>query len=182
MIYSFKNHTPKIGENSWIADSAEVIGMVETGKDCSIWFGAVVRGDIHYIKIGDGTNIQDLAMVHVTHYKKPDMSDGFPTIIGRYVTIGHKVMLHGCNIGDFSLIGMNAVILDGAEIGEESIVGAGSLVTMNKKFPPRSMIIGSPAKVVRQLTDEEVKNLHHHSYNYVEFKNDYLKGKCKQIK
>lgn len=182
MVYSFKDHSPKIGENSWIADSAEVIGMVEMGRDCSIWFGAVVRADIHYIEIGEGTNIQDLAMVHVTHFTKPDMSDGNPTIIGKYVTIGHKVMLHGCKIGDFSLIGMNAVVLDGAEIGEESIVGAGSIVTMNKKFPPRSLIIGSPAKVVRELTEEEVQNLHHHSQNYVEFKNDYLNGELVRIK
>ena len=181
MIYKFKDWTPKIGERSWIAPSADVIGFVELGEDCSVWFGAVLRGDIHYIKIGKGTNIQDLAMIHTTHFTKPDMSDGNPTILGDYVTIGHKVMLHGCTIGNYSLIGMNAVVLDGAEIGEESIVGAGALVTMNKKFPSRSLIIGSPAKVVRQLSDEEVQGLHDHSEHYVRFKDDYLAGECKVV-
>lgn len=182
MIYSFKEHVPEIGNRSWIAPSAEVIGMVRLGEDCSVWFGAVIRGDIHYIEIGKGTNIQDLAMIHVTHFTKPDMSDGNPTVIGKYVTVGHKVMLHGCNIGDYSLIGMNAVILDGAEIGEESIVGAGALVTMNKSFPPRSLILGSPANAVRQLSEEEVTDLHHHSYNYVRFKDEYLQGQYRLIK
>lgn len=174
MLYKFKEWYPKLGDSAWVAPTADVIGRVEMGDDSSIWFGAVVRGDIHYIKIGKGSNIQDLAVVHVTHYTKADMSDGFPTIIGDYVTVGHKAMLHGCTIGDFSLIGMNATVLDGAEIGKESIVGAGSVVTKGKKFPPRSLIIGSPARVKRQLTEEEVIGLHHHSEKYVEFKDDYL--------
>jgi carbonic anhydrase/acetyltransferase-like protein (isoleucine patch superfamily) len=181
MIYSFKDWTPKIGLRTWIAPDADVIGMVDLGEDCSVWFGAVLRGDIHYIRIGKGTNIQDLAMLHVTHFTLPDMSDGNPVIVGEYVTIGHKAMLHGCTVGDFSLIGMNAVILDGAEIGPESIVGAGALVTMNKTFPPRSMIIGSPAKAVRQLTAEEVENLHEHSLHYIKFKDEYLNGMYKNI-
>jgi len=175
MLHKFKDWSPKLAKGVWVADSAEVIGRVELGEDVSIWFGAVLRGDIHYIKVGKGTNIQDLAVVHVTHYIKPDMSDGFPTIIGNYVTVGHKAMLHGCTIEDYSLIGMNATILDGAVIGSESIVGAGSVVTMGKKFPPRSMIIGTPAKVVRQLTDAEVADLHHHSELYIKFKDDFLK-------
>ncbi|MCF7919177.1 MAG: gamma carbonic anhydrase family protein [Candidatus Cloacimonetes bacterium] len=181
MIYTFKDWTPQIGERSWIAPSADVIGMVELGEDCSVWFGVVIRADIHFVKIGKGTNIQDLSMIHVTHFTLPDMSDGNPTIIGNYVTIGHKVMLHGCTIGDHSLIGMNAVILDGAEIGAESIVGAGALVTMNKKFPPCSLIIGSPAKAVRQLSEEEVQGLHDHSLHYIKFKDDYLQGHLKKI-
>ncbi len=174
MIHDYKEMTPSIGEHSWIAPSADVIGDVEIGKECSIWFGAIVRGDVHFIKIGDRTNIQDLSMVHVTHYKKHrKIGDGNPTIIGNDVTIGHRVMLHGCTIEDACLIGMSATILDGAVIGKESIVGAGSLVTKNKVFPPRSLIMGSPAKVVRELTDEEVKELYASAARYVKFKNDY---------
>jgi len=173
MLYKFKNHIPKIGTNTWIAPSADVIGEVECGNDCSIWFGSVVRGDVHYIKIGDRVNIQDLSMIHVTHYKKDDKSDGNPTIIGDDVTIGHRVMLHGCTIESACLIGMSATILDGAVIGKESIVGAGALVTKNKVFPPRSLIMGSPAKVVRELKDEEIKELYASASRYVEFKKDY---------
>ena len=173
MLYKFKNHIPKIGTNTWIAPSADVIGEVECGNDCSIWFGSVVRGDVHYIKIGDRVNIQDLSMIHVTHYKKDDKSDGNPTIIGDDVTIGHRVMLHGCTIESACLIGMSATILDGAVIGKESIVGAGALVTKNKVFPPRSLIMGSPAKVVRELNQQEVDELYASASRYVEFKKDY---------
>ncbi len=175
MIHDYKEMTPKIGNYSWIAPSADVIGEVEIGEHCSIWFGAIVRGDVHFIKIGDRTNIQDLSMIHVTHYKKHrKIGDGYPTIIGNDVTIGHRVMLHGCVIEDACLIGMSATILDGAVIGRESIVGAGSLVTKNKVFPPRSLIMGSPAKVVRSLTDEEVKELYASAKRYMKFKNDYM--------
>jgi len=174
MILKFKKWYPKIAKNVFVAPSADIIGNVEIGEDSSIWFGTVIRGDVHYIKIGARTSIQDLSMIHVTHYKKSDMSDGYPTIIGDDVTIGHKVMLHGCKIGNGCLIGMSATILDGAEIGEGSIVGAHSLVTQNKKFPPRSLIMGSPAKVVRELSDEEVAGLIEHAKRYVEFKNEYI--------
>ena len=173
MIHKFKNHTPEIGKDTWVAPSADVIGEVTCGDDCSIWFGSVVRGDVHYIKIGNRVNIQDLSMVHVTHYKKDDRSDGNPTIIGDDVTIGHRVMLHGCTIENACLIGMSATILDGAVIGSESIVGAGALVTKNKVFPPRSLIMGSPAKVVRELNDDEIKELYASASRYVEFKKDY---------
>ena len=173
MTYPFKQWNPEIGENSWIAKSADVIGNVTMGKECAVWFGCVVRGDVHRIEIGDRTNIQDLSMVHVTHYKKPDMSDGHPTIIGSDVTIGHRVMLHGCTIEDACLIGMSATILDGAVIGRESIVGAGALVTKNKVFPPRSLIMGSPAKAVRTLTDDEVRELYASAQRYVAFKEDF---------
>ena len=174
MLLRYKEWFPKRAEDVWIAPDATVIGNVEIGKDSSIWFGCVVRGDVHYIKIGERTNIQDLTMIHVTHYKKPDMSDGHPTIIGDDVTIGHRVMLHGCTIEDACLIGMNATILDGAVIGKESIVGAGALVTGGKKFPPRSLILGSPAKVVRELTDAEVAELYASAKRYVAFKNEYI--------
>ena len=174
MTHKFKNYTPNIGKNTWVASSADVIGEVECGDDCSIWFGCVVRGDVHYIKIGNRTNIQDLSMIHVTHYKNGDKSTGNPTIIGDDVTVGHRVMLHGCTIEDACLIGMSATILDGAVIGKESIVGAGALVTKNKIFPPRCLIVGSPAKAIRELTDEEVTELYASAKRYVEFKKDYL--------
>jgi len=173
MIINYKDLSPKIGKNSWIAPSADVIGDVRMGEDCSIWFGCVVRGDVHKIIIGDRVNVQDLSMIHVTHYKKEDKSDGNPTIIEDDVTIGHRVMLHGCTIKKACLIGMSCTILDGAIIGEESIVGASSLVTKNKVFPPRSLIMGSPAKVVRSLTDEEIKELYASSLRYVTFKDNY---------
>ena len=176
MILNYKNYKPEIGKNSFIAKSADVIGDVKMGENCSIWFGCVIRGDVHAIRIGDRVNIQDLSMVHVTHHKgkKRDFNDGNPTIIEDDVTIGHRVMLHGCNIKKASLIGMSATILDGAVISEESIVGAGSLVTKNKIFPPRSLIMGTPAKVVKKLSDEDIKELYKSANRYVEFKNEYF--------
>lgn len=173
MILNYKELTPKIGKKSWIAPSADVIGDVSIGEDCSIWFGTVIRGDVHKIVIGDRVSVQDLSMVHVTHYKKEDKSDGNPTIIGDDVTIGHRVMLHGCTIEKACLIGMSATILDGAVIGEESIVGANSLITKNKIFPPRSLIMGSPAKVVRSLSEKEIQELYASASRYVNFKNNY---------
>ena len=174
-ILEYQGSSPKLDKGSWIAPGATVIGDVEIGEEVSVWFGCVVRGDVHRIRIGDRSNIQDLSMIHVTHYKKPDRSDGHPTIIGSDVTIGHRVMLHGCTIEDACLIGMSATILDGAVIGRESIVGAGALVTMNKVFPPRSLIVGSPAKVVRQLTEDEVAELYASAKRYVGFMRSYQK-------
>ena len=176
MLHKYKDTFPKIGKDTWIAPSADVVGDVVCGEDCSIWYGTVIRGDVHYISIGDRVSIQDLSMVHVTHHKGEDRykeGDGTPTVIGDDVTIGHRVMLHGCTIENACLIGMSATILDGAVIGKESIVGASALVTKNKVFPPRSLIMGSPAKVVRELTDAEVKELYASAHRYVEFKNNY---------
>jgi len=174
MILKFQQWTPELQKNAWVAEGSSVIGRVKMGEDSAVWFGCVVRGDVHFITIGDRTNIQDLSMIHVTHHKKADMTDGNPTVIGNDVTVGHRVMLHGCTIEDACLIGMSATILDGAVIGRESIVGAGSLVTKNKKFPPRSLIMGSPAKAVRTLTEDEVKELYASAERYVTFKNEYL--------
>ena len=174
MILKFQQWTPELQKNAWVAEGSSVIGRVKMGEDSAVWFGCVVRGDVHFITIGDRTNIQDLSMIHVTHHKKADMTDGNPTVIGNDVTVGHRVMLHGCTIEDACLIGMSATILDGAVIGKESIVGAGSLVTKNKKFPPRSLIMGSPAKAVRELSEDEVKELYASAERYVKFKNEYL--------
>lgn len=174
MLVKYKEWTPTLKKGAWVAQGANVIGRTTIGEDSSIWFGTVVRGDVHSITIGDRTSIQDLSMVHVTHHKKEDMSDGHPTVIGNDVTVGHRVMLHGCTIEDACLIGMSATILDGAVIGKESIVGASSLVTKNKVFPPRSLIMGSPAKRIRELTDEEVAELYASAKRYVEFKDTYL--------
>ncbi|NPA28341.1 MAG: gamma carbonic anhydrase family protein [Epsilonproteobacteria bacterium] len=169
----YKGLSPKIDKLAWIAPNATIIGDVVIGEESSIWFGVVIRGDVHKIRIGKRVSVQDLTMIHVTHYKKEDKSDGSPTIIGDDVTIGHKVMLHGCKIEDGCLIGMSATILDDAVIGKESIVGAGALVTKGKKFPPRSLILGSPAKVVRELTQEEVDELYASAKRYVKFMQEY---------
>ena len=173
MIVPYKDTSPTIPDSAWVAPGATVIGDVEIGKESSVWFGCVVRGDVHRIRIGNRTNIQDLSMIHVTHYKNPDRSDGHPTIIGDDVTIGHRVMLHGCTIEDACLIGMSATILDGAVIGRESIVGAGALVTGGKVFPPRSLILGAPAKAVRTLSDDEVTELYASAKRYVGFMQEY---------
>ena len=160
MIKDFKGMRPKIDKDTFIAEDANIIGNCEVGKDCGIWFGVTIRGDIHYIKIGDRISIQDGSVIHVTHYEREDKSDGFPVVIGDDVTVGHQVMLHGCKVGNACLIGMSATLLDGSEIGEESIVAAGSVVTQNKKFPPRSLIMGIPAKVIRKLTDSEIEKIY----------------------
>ncbi len=174
MTLPHKGIMPKIEKNVFIANSADIIGDVLIGENSSVWFGCVVRGDINSIKIGKNTNIQDMSMIHVDHYTKEDKSDGHPTYIGDNVTIGHKVMLHGCIVGDACLIGMSTTILDGAIIGKESIVGAGSLVTKNKIFPPRTLIMGSPAKVIRELNKDEIASLYESAQNYIDYKKDYL--------
>ncbi len=169
IIKGYKGKFPKIGKNVFIAENAVIIGDVEIGDDCSIWYNVVIRGDVNYIRIGDRTNVQDGTIIHVTH-------DTHPTIIGKEVTVGHKVMLHGCVIEDRCLIGMSSTIIDGAVIGKESIVGAGALITQNKKVEPRSLWVGSPAKFKRYLTEEEVKGLEQSYKNYINYKNIYLKN------
>ena len=160
MIAKFNDKMPVVDKPSFIADNAVITGDVTIKEDANIWYGAVLRGDIDPIVVGKGSNIQDGCILHT--------SEGTPCLVGDNVTVGHGVILHGCIIEDNCLIGMGATILDGAVIGKESIVGACALVTKGKKFPPRSMIIGSPAKAVRTLTDEEVAGLHSHPVHYVE--------------
>lgn len=174
MIKEYKGIQPEIGERTWIAENAMVIGESKIGNDCGVWFGVTIRGDVNYIKIGDRSNIQDGCIIHVDHSITENKDDGYPTIIGDDVTVGHGVTLHGSQIGNACLIGMSATLLNGCEIGEESMVAAGSLVTQNKKFPPRSLIMGTPAKVVRPLSEDEIANIYKSAQNYVSYKNEYL--------
>ena len=159
-IYALDGAVPTIAESAWVADSAQVMGDVVLAEDASIWFGVVIRGDTETIRIGRGSNIQDLSVLHADH--------GMPLTVGEDVTVGHQVMLHGCTVGDGSLIGIGAVVLNGAKIGKGCLVGAGSLVTEGKEFPDGSMILGSPAKVVRQLTPEQLEGLRQSAKHYVD--------------
>ena len=169
-IIPFKGTQPKIGENVLLASGACVIGDTVIGKDSSIWFNTIIRGDVHSIKIGERTNIQDNTMVHVT-------AGQASCTIGNDVTIGHNAVIHACVIEDLSLIGMGAVILDKAVIGRGSLVGAGSLVTQGKVFPPGSLIMGSPAKVVRALNDDEIAGLKKSAEHYVATAKAYVPQK-----
>lgn len=178
MLIAFKGKNPKIGQNVFIAQGAKIIGEVEIGDESSVWFNCVLRADVNFIKIGKRTNIQDLTTIHVWHREFNEdgsLKDvGFPTSIGDDVTIGHNCVIHACTIKDRVLIGMNAVVMDDALIEEDSIVGAGSVVTKGKKFPPRSLILGNPAKFVRELKEEELAFLKISAQNYVHFKDDFL--------
>ena len=159
-LYQLGDESPRIADSAWVADSAQVIGNVELGEDASVWFGAVLRGDGEPIRIGPGVNIQDGTVVHA--------DPGFPVTLERNVSVGHQVMLHGCTVGENSLIGIQSVVLNGARIGRNCLVGAGALVTEGKEFPDGSLIIGSPAKVARMLTPEQIAGLQRVAEHYVE--------------
>ena len=166
-VYSYGKHDPRIPPSCFVAPSADVIGKVSLGENASLWYQVVARGDVNRIEVGENTNIQDLSMLHVI--------DELPLIIGSNVSVGHHVTLHACTVEDHCLIGMGAVVLDGAKIGENSLVAAGALVPPGKEFPPDSMIMGSPAKLIRELTPEEKKRYGNHYLSYLETKNAYLK-------
>ena len=167
MIRTFQGIKPTIAASAFIEETAVVIGDVVIGEESSVWFHAVVRGDVHSIRIGKWTNIQDLSVVHVTH-------DTHPTVLGDDVTVGHHVVLHGCTIKDRVLIGMGALIMDGAVIGEDCIVGAGALVTERTIVPPKSLILGAPAKVKRPVTEAELAWIRESAQNYVKYARQYL--------
>jgi carbonic anhydrase/acetyltransferase-like protein (isoleucine patch superfamily) len=170
-IYRLDGYSPQLAEGAWVADSAQVMGRVELQEDASVWFGAVIRGDNELLSIGRGSNIQDGSVVH---------SDlGYPMTLGVDVSVGHQVMLHGCSVGDGSLIGIQSVVLNGARIGRNCLVGAGSLVTEGKEFPDGSMIMGRPAKVVRELTEEQIAGLRRIATHYVENARRYRAGLVK---
>ncbi len=167
-IYEFEGHSPQLGKNAWVADGAQVIGKVTLEEGASVWFGTVIRGDNDTIHIGRNSNIQDGSVLHV--------DAGVPLTLGEGVTVGHKVTLHGCTVGDGSLIGIGAVVLNHAKIGRNCLVGAGSLVTEGKEFPDGSMILGSPAKAVKQLSPEQIAGLQRIARHYVENAEQFRKG------
>jgi len=167
-IYELDGVAPQLGKDAWVADSAEVMGNVILGENASVWFGAVLRGDTETLTIGRNSNVQDLSVLHA--------DIGCPLTIGENVTIGHQVMLHGCTVGDNSLIGIQSVVLNNAKIGRNCIVGAGSVVTEGKEFPDNSLIVGSPAKVIRTLDDAAAAKLRQSAEHYVDNGRRFAKG------
>jgi gamma-carbonic anhydrase len=170
MIRPFRGVHPRIDPTAFIEESAQVIGDVVIGEESSVWFNAVVRGDVFYIRIGNRTNIQDGTVIHVTN-------GTYETVLEDEVTVGHNVTLHGCVIERGCLIGMGSIVMDNVRIGAQSIVAAGALVSPGTHVPPRSLVMGVPAKVKRPLTDEEVTNLDHYWQNYVEYTRQYKSDK-----
>jgi carbonic anhydrase/acetyltransferase-like protein (isoleucine patch superfamily) len=172
-IYQLDDLTPSIHPTAWVADSAQIIGQVVLEENVSVWFGVVLRGDNDLISIGKGSNIQENSVLHIDR--------GHPLVLGENVTIGHQVMLHGCTIGDNSLVGIGAVVLNDARIGKNCLVGAGSLVTEGKEFPDGSLIMGSPAKAVRQMSPEQIEGLKMFGQHYVENAARYKTGLKKLV-
>lgn len=167
MLHSYRSATPRVHATAFVHDSAHVIGDVELGEDASVWFCAVIRADVNHVRIGRGTNIQDGTIIHVNRR-------GQPTILEDFVTVGHAARLHGCRIASRCLIGIGAIVLDGAELGEECLVAAGSLVPPGMKVPPRSLLMGAPAAVRREITDADRELIERSARNYIALKNDYM--------
>ena len=167
MIRPFKGSTPVVDTTAYVDQSAQVIGDVVIGAESSVWMNVVIRGDVHRIRIGRRSNIQDLTMVHV-------MRDTHPTIIGDDVTVGHSAVIHGSTIEDRVLIGMAAVLLNGVHVGSDSVIAAGTLLTEGTYVPPRSLVMGRPGKVKRELTDEDVAEIRWYADNYVRYRLDYM--------
>ena len=160
MIYSLDNGSPQCGENVYVANTATVVGDVVLGDNVGVWFGAVIRGDNERITLGNGTNVQDCSVLHT--------DPGCPLDIGNNVTIGHKAVLHGCTVGNWSLIGINAVILNNARIGTSCLVGANALITDGKEIPDNSLVVGSPGRVIRKLNDNEIDMLKRFNQSYID--------------
>lgn len=172
-IRNFENKQPNIHATTFIDDTALVLGDVQIGEDCSIWPMTVVRGDVNSIQIGNNTNIQDHSVLHVTH-DGPYNPGGYALKVGNNVTVGHRVILHGCEIGDSCLIGMGATIMDGAKIDRNNLIGAGSLITPNKHLESGYLWMGSPIRKVRKLSNEEIESINYSALNYVKLKNRHL--------
>jgi carbonic anhydrase/acetyltransferase-like protein (isoleucine patch superfamily) len=166
LVYPFNSTTPKIDATAYIAPGAVVIGDVEIGEDSSVWFGSVIRGDVNYIRIGARTNIQDHTIIHVN-------TGTHPTILEDEITVGHRVTLHGCYVESGCLVGIGSIILDGVRVGRHSLIAAGSLVTPNTQIPPRSLVMGSPAKLKRELTHDEIRGIKENVRGYVELASKY---------
>jgi len=162
MIHEFLGVHPAYDDSNFIAPSADVIGDVTLGQGASVWFNATVRGDVNWIRIGAASNIQDNCVVHVTHRTAP-------TTIGEGVTVGHGAIVHGCTVRDNVLVGMGAILLDHCDVGRDTIVGAKALVTQGMKIPPRSLVLGAPARVVRELSAEEIDRIGRYSENYLKY-------------
>lgn len=172
-IQAFQNHLPQIGSAVYVHQSAAVIGRVSIGDDVSIWPGTVIRGDVNFIEIGEGSNVQDLSTLHVTHQSSYDPA-GAPLIIGKHVTIGHNVILHGCTIEDECLIGMGSIVMDKVLVQKHVLLAAGSLVPEGKVLESGFLYMGSPAKKVRALTEKEIAHFMYSAKNYIKLKNAYL--------
>ena len=168
IIRPFRGKAPRLHESVFAVESAVVIGDVEIGPDSSLWFGTIVRGDVHLVRIGARTNVQDDSVLHVTH-------ETHPTLVGDDVTVGHRVTLHGCTIKDRCLIGIGAVVLDGAVVGEDAMVGAGSLVPPGMVVPAGTLALGTPARVKRDLSAQEIASLRTSAQNYVGYAREYLR-------
>src|SRR6478672_2666452 len=166
-VYPFNSVSPKIAATAYIAPDAVVIGDVEIGEHSSVWFGSVIRGDVNYIRIGARTNIQDHTIIHVN-------TGTHPTILEDEITVGHRVTLHDCYVESGCLVGIGSIILDGVRVGRQSLIAAGSLLTPNTQIPPRSLVMGAPAKVKRELTDDEVANISRNWQSYLDLKNKYV--------
>jgi carbonic anhydrase/acetyltransferase-like protein (isoleucine patch superfamily) len=169
VIHTYRSLTPRVHATAFVADSAHVIGDVELQEDTSVWFCSVLRADVNVIRVGRGTNIQDGSIMHVNR-------GGQPTILGEFVTVGHAARLHGCRIADHCLIGIGAIVLDAAEVGEESLVAAGSLVAPGTRIPPRSFVMGTPARVRRPVDEADLDLIRRSARNYIELKNGYGGG------
>ncbi len=162
MIRSFRGVTPRIHPSCFIEDSAQILGDVEVGEESSVWFNCVLRGDVDAIRIGKRTSIQDLSLVHV-------LANKYPTHVGDDVTVGHHVVLHGCRVGNRVLVGMGAIVMDDVTIGDDCVIGAGALITPGTQVPPGSLVVGSPAKVRRPITEEERQWIARSAQNYVRY-------------
>ena len=167
MIYDFEKNVPDVHPDAWVAPNATLIGKVKLEKNSSIWFNAVLRGDIELISIGENSNIQDGSVLHT--------DPGYNLNVGKGVTVGHMVMLHGCQISDDTLIGIGSIILNNAKIGKNCIIGANSLITENKIIPDNSLVVGSPGRVLRKVTEEEIQAIHENAKHYVEGSKKYKK-------
>ncbi|MFZ9001311.1 MAG: gamma carbonic anhydrase family protein [Bacteriovoracaceae bacterium] len=167
-LFSHLGKTPQVGQGAYLAPNCTIIGDVKLGEDSSVWFGSVLRGDINKITIGARSNIQDLSLIHVTEKDS--------VYIGEEVTVGHKVILHGCHVANNCLIGMGAILMDGVQVGANSLVAAGSLLTPGKTFPEAHLIMGNPARAVRELTEDEIKEYGQHYKTYLINKNNFTKS------
>lgn len=180
-IRAYRDKLPRLGAGVYVDPAAVVIGNVELGDDVSLWPFVAVRGDVNYIRIGARTNVQDGAVLHVTH-DGPYTPGGFPLVIGSDVTIGHGAILHACTVEDACLIGMHATVLDGVRVCRHSMIGAGAMVSPGKVVGEGELWLGNPARRVRRLTDDQIEQLHYSAQHYVRLKNDYLNAAAQPIK